>query len=221
MLQRCRSSTIYSIRVWNVKRNVNFGRLHNQNIATAKYVLGFDSVETGKLDPVELKRAYYMRAKQCHPDSAAEGKQDPVLFNRLAEAYALLKECIEPGRMETPAAPTDSSSSSSYNSDVHARQLWAKLFYGSIADEMHVDSSVLAGLRAAAELSAGGLDRGGMWQLARDMERNLRASSVSGVQAANVNAYVDVGPAALLETGAGADLGGNPHSPKPFSRKRR
>lgn len=166
-------------------------------MAAARVLLGVDAPAAGCIDQTDLRRRYYVLAKQCHPDSAAPALADPARFNMLAEAYALLSG-RPTAQQEQPPQSRNSSKSSSGS-------MWAMLFYGNVAHEVTIDQQTLEELQRAAALKQGGVDRGGMWELARNMSKAKDSSTPTR----EINALLD----SRVDAGDGR--------PRPFSRTAR
>lgn len=178
-------------------------------LRSARALLGISVTAAGANSHRELRDAYYQLAKKCHPDSAAEGFQDPKRFNELAEAYALLRDHLDFVSSE-PSATTDKNDESesiwvsnytgkkTTNSDV-----WSRLFFGSVVEEIGIDKLTLNEVMEAAEMSQGGPDKGGMWDLVHNMSRNYQLVDGNNQM---INAHLPSGAAYSNSTAS-------PHAP--------
>jgi hypothetical protein len=175
----------------------------------ARALLGLSTAGGADVDADVQRRAvrdaYYRLAKQCHPDSAAEGRADPTRFRALSEAYDLLRGAARASGDGVGVG----SDAGQVQSTSRSRHLWAKLFFGSVEDEMLAERGVVEGLLAAAKLSAGGLDKGGMWALAAQMDRGMRGHELERDPDL-------LGGCGETQTGLGGSA-----SPKPFTRNKR
>ena len=147
---------------------------------------------TAAADKATLRQAYYKQALKCHPDSPNAEKKDPVRFNQLAQAYALLT-----GR-SSDISCTESASTRDQNPGgvrYTKEEIWSLHFFGRIKDELEVDRHLINEVIEASALQQGGLDRGGMWELARSLGSHHTYAEISGDNAAEVPKISDGIPA--------------------------
>ncbi len=123
-------------------------------------VLGLSPTNT--LEMKKLRDTYYHQAMLCHPDSAAEGEADAMRFSNLSEAYKIILDAKN-GKETNRAFQRRSEPE---------RNKWAKLFFGSVHDDIEMDSVTIRQLQETTQLSQGGLDKGGWWALA-DMAKQF------------------------------------------------
>lgn len=157
---------------------VCFRRVHGHGsaaqVAAAKDLLGLTSVSISDINQKELRYLYYRLAKSCHPDSAEPALKDPVRFNELAEAYALLS-----GR--TAQSLSKPLYHHTRSANISSQSLWARLFYGSVQNDVMLSQSTLDEIQEAASLHQGGVDKEGLWELVREMSRSESAKDPRSV----------------------------------------
>jgi DnaJ-class molecular chaperone len=197
------------------------------HIRAAKILLGLGLSSAARnsvaidIDQKELRNRYYALAKQCHPDSAEVANKDAEKFNALAEAYALLSgrakqlhECVTAATEQRPEhRPTGSQHQHS------AHTIWSALFFGTVLHEVQLDAQSLEEILAASALEQGGLDKGGMWELVRNMkmshEHHCRDTDAPSSQA--VSAFLH----SSSNSSSSNSSSSNPHTPTPARRKSR
>ena len=169
-----------------------------RNLSWALETLGVKATTNIKT----VRNIYYTEAKKCHPDASSCLSSDPLRFSNLAEAYSIICERNE----QTLSTKIKSQEVLNYNSHV-----WARLFYGTIEREVSVDADIIEALCEASKLSAGGLDKEGLWELATTINANV-SSLGSGPQESSISVVKDDGDPTM---GFPID-----QSPKPASRRK-
>ena len=102
-------------------------------------------------DRAAIRRAYYARAQECHPDRPNGTNES---FKRLAAAWAFLDN------KETSFAPDEEAEAPREEPIIDAMEV-----YLGVVDELRKET-LRRELAEAALLSQGGLDRGGEWAMA-------------------------------------------------------
>ena len=165
----------------------------------ARKLLGLRRFDKTEESRVELRDKYFNMAKHCHPDSAEIGNKDAKKFALISEAYAVLVD----GTNKIDLNPNGATNEDAIN------LAWAKMFFGSLAQEVTVSQDVIDGILDASLLSRGGLDKGGLWDFVD------KFSAMHGNIITNGNDY---GSSSSSTTSHDTSYGS---SPIPFTRKRK
>ena len=135
----------------------------------------------GGADAVAVKKAYFERARDCHPDLAGAAPENVRQFQELSLAVDEILRELAPGPDDAEAAGEATRSGADVTRD---DPNFASSFWEHISKEM--SASTRAEIKAAVKMGGGGLDRGGWWAAAQQMAADIDAAEAEAAKKADV-----------------------------------